>query len=356
MKKEILMLSIMFFSFSFSNGISGVSYFGYYMNNVNSDREDDKTQGFALNRVYFTYKNQISEKASFKFQADMQNKNTTETTAYYMFIKKAQIDLSIFDGAKMSIGMIGMNMLNVAEKNWGNRFLMKSSLDLNKWSATADLGMGLSYKFGSVLTSLLVTNGEGYKSVAKDDNQKISFQAVYGNTRLDKSDGFNVGMVYSTLNYESEPGVINEETGKYDTKPVDKTASVLGLFGGFSGFGARVGLDYSMGTDLYLESNSGEIYGESATLMSFYLNYDLSFVDHLSFMFRYDTLDAGVEDNMDTEGNGNDESVNDDTSLMMFGFLWKCTDGVVVSPNVTQTTYGDKDPVTNLGLSFQFKF
>ena len=71
---------------------------GIVFNNVNSDREDDKTQGFALNRVYFTYKNQISEKASFKFQADMQNKNTTETTAYYMFIKKAQIDLSVFDG------------------------------------------------------------------------------------------------------------------------------------------------------------------------------------------------------------------------------------------------------------------
>ena len=91
MKKSIVVLIIASMaSVIFAEGsISGVSYFGYSMINMNADLEDDKERGFELNRVYLTYKNKISDKASFKFQADMQNKNKTEKTAYYMYIKKA---------------------------------------------------------------------------------------------------------------------------------------------------------------------------------------------------------------------------------------------------------------------------
>ena len=103
----------------------------------------------------------------------------------------------------MSIGMIGMNMLNVAEKNWGNRFLMKSSLDLNKWSATADLGMGLSYKFGSVLTSLLVTNGEGYKNDSSDNNERISAALGYKHN-IGEDMSLQAGGSYSTLDYDTQ--------------------------------------------------------------------------------------------------------------------------------------------------------
>ena len=76
MKKLIMILMITSMASAiFAEGsISGVSYFGYSMKHMNADDEDDKDRGFELNRVYLTYKKEISEKASFTFQADMQNK------------------------------------------------------------------------------------------------------------------------------------------------------------------------------------------------------------------------------------------------------------------------------------------
>ena len=149
MKKAIMILMITsMFSAIFAEGsISGVSYFSYSMKKINTDFGVDE-RGFELNRVYLTYKNEVSDKVSFKFQADMQNTNMTEQTAYYMYIKKAQLDLKVTNGAKLIIGMQGMNMFNVAEKNWGNRFLRKTAMDMNKWSASADLGVGVELSMG----------------------------------------------------------------------------------------------------------------------------------------------------------------------------------------------------------------
>ncbi|OUW61006.1 MAG: hypothetical protein CBD58_03905 [bacterium TMED198] len=92
--------------------ISGVSYFGYSIYNIDTEAENDKFRGFELDRVYFTYKKKISDNTSFKFQADMQNKGQ----AYYMFIKNAKFDIKFAGNSKLTIGMQGMNMFNIAEK------------------------------------------------------------------------------------------------------------------------------------------------------------------------------------------------------------------------------------------------
>ena len=365
MKKLILFTILYSSSFLLAEGISGVTYFGYSMYNTNTDREDDKDRGFELKRVYLTYKKKISDKTSFKFQADMQNKNQEEETAYYMYIKTAKLDLKIFKETTLTIGMQGMNMFNIAEKTWGNRFLSKSTMDIYQWSASSDLGIGLSQTFGDVFTSLLLTNGEGYKSTSQDSNEIFSFQAVYGEKRLDNNNGFNLGGVFSMINYETEAGIA-DDNGKYTTKPKYKSARVMGVFVGFSGFGARVGFDYNIGTDLALEAiednddtdaiDQTVFYGKSSTLMSFYTNYNLAFIKGLSIMVRYDSLDPGVEDNQLTDGDGMDESVEDNITSIIAGLIYKCTDGVTVSPNIVQTTLGSINPVMNINLSFQFQF
>ena len=68
MKRVILVLMIVSMnSIMFAEGsISGVSYFGYSMKNMDAALESDKERGFELNRVYLTYKNEISDKVSFK--------------------------------------------------------------------------------------------------------------------------------------------------------------------------------------------------------------------------------------------------------------------------------------------------
>ena len=352
MRKVILITILCLGSILLADGISGVSYFGYSISNIN-DEVNNQERGFELNRVYLTYEKAISDKASFTFQADMQNKNEIETTAYYMYIKNAKLDLNLFDRTTLIIGMQGMNMFNISEKTWGNRFLSKSAMDMNKWSASADLGLGISQSFGDISASLLETNGEGYKSTSSDNNEKISFQAMYGEKRLDKKDGFNIGAVYSTLTYDSVEAVEDDFTTIHEDESVsskdDGTAAVMGLFAGFSGFGARVGLDYNMGTDLDVED-----YGSSSTLMSFYANYNLSFIDGLSLMGRYDMVDPGVEDEGITIDI--DESTQDDVSTMMMGLVYNCTEGLIVAPHIVQTTKGMEDPMMDFNLSFQLKF
>ena len=92
-----------------------------------------------------------------------------------------------------------MNMFNVQEKTWGNRFLKKSAMDEFKFSASADLGFAITQKLGPVTASVLMSNGEGYKESDVDDENKISVQLVMGEQKLNKQDGYNLGLVYSTF-------------------------------------------------------------------------------------------------------------------------------------------------------------
>ena len=230
MKNIIIIFTII--SGVFAEGISGVSYFRFAPIGSTADGED---HGFYMDRVYLTYKKNVAEGVSFKFQSDIQNKNDE---ALYMYIKNAKMDYNLTDNTKFTVGLQGMNMFNTQEKTWGNRFLSKSAMDRNKWSASADLGLGISQGLGPIALSVLYTNGEGYKKNAADDNEKLSVQALYGEKRLDKNDGFNVGGVFSTLTYTLDGEEMEDE---------EATATVIGVFAGFSGSGARVGVEYNMG-------------------------------------------------------------------------------------------------------------
>ena len=106
----------------------------------------------------------------------------------------------------------------------------------------------------------------------------------------------------------------------------------MGIFGGFSGYGARVGFEYNIGTDLDLDA-----YGSSSTLTSLYGNYALSFVEGLSIVLKYDMLDRGIEDDATTTGEGNDESVNDNETAILVGVIYQCSEGLTVSPNMLKT-------------------
>ena len=335
MKNIIIIFTII--SGVFAEGISGVSYFRFAPMGTTADGED---HGFYMDRVYLTYKKNVAEGVSFKFQSDIQNKNDE---ALYMYIKNAKMDYNLTDNTKFTVGLQGMNMFNTQEKTWGNRFLSKSAMDRNKWSASADLGLGISQGLGPIALSVLYTNGEGYKKNAADDNEKLSVQALYGEKRLDKNDGFNVGGVFSTLTYTLDGEEMEDE---------EATATVMGVFAGFSGSGARVGVEYNMGTDLDLSG-----YGESSSLMSAYANYsipfELPFSKDLSVFVRYDMLDGGVEDDSTSD---TDESIDDNATTVLAGLIFKFEGGMTVSPNITITTMGDNDAESEFNLTFQMKF
>ena len=294
--KRIALILIAGFSMLFSSSsISGVAYFEY---------EDS----FALSRTYFTYKNTVSDELSFKFQTDVGRLDSgVADDRWTLYLKKAHMDWKVTSNMKMSMGMIGMNMFNVQEKTWGHRFLYKSAMDKYKFSASADLGIAFTQKMGSITGSLLMTNGEGYKESDVDDENKISLQLLYGPAKLNKNEGYNFGIVYSSL----------------------EDVTVTGFFGGWASNGLRVGL----------EQNTEDDNGTENALTSIYATYKVN--NNLSAVIRMDDVDAN------TDADGNPEEVT------MAGLIWTPTKGLDICLNRTSVAVND-DTDDTTKLNFQF--
>jgi len=341
MKNVIIVTSLI--SSLFCGDISGVSFFNY----ATGDAGNDEDHGFAMNRVYLTYKNDVSENTSFKFQADVLSQ---EGDGLQMYLKNAKMDYMATDNITLTYGLQGLNVFKSQEKIWGNRYMAKTSMDNNKWSPSADLGVGVKLSMGcpiiksnKVSASLLFTNGEGYKNDSSDNNERISAALGYTHN-IGEDMSLQAGGSYSTLDYDAI--VDDATTADIDETAEADTANIMALYGGFSGFGLRTGFEFNMGTDLNLDD-----YGSDATLMSFYGNYDLAFFDKLSIIVRYDSLDNGADDNDQTDV---DESA--DTTTLLAGLSYKCAEGITFTPNMTQTTVGEGDPTTAVNLTFMLKF
>ena len=293
MKTYITLLFITF-SISYAN-ISGVAYFEF---------EDS----FSLSRTYFTYKTDISDELSFKLQTDVGRLDTgVDDDRWTVYLKKAHLDWKVNSDMKISMGMIGMNMFNVQEKTWGNRFLKKSAMDEYKFSASADLGFAITQKLGPVTASILMSNGEGYKESDVDDENKISVQFVMGEKKLNKQDGYNLGLVYSTI----------------------EDVTVTGFFGGWARNGLRIGI----------ENNSEDDDGITNDLTSIYVNYKVN--DSLSAFVRMDDVERN------NDGNAEEET--------MAGLIWTPTKGLDICVNSTSQTINNVTEDT-AKLNFQFKF
>ena len=303
MKKILIVLSIIGFMFA-EGKIGGVTYFDFSVTD---------SSAFNFERQYFGYGGDVSDQVSFKILFDVgRSDSDTRLTTY---LKKAQINyLSSF--GKFNFGLIGMNTYAVQESNWGYRFIEMSAIDKNKFSSTADLGVGFSKSLIDNLNlSLLIVNGEGFKNPQGDKFQKIAFNATYGESNLNKNDGYNAGLVYTT-----------EST---DTDPTTMTS----VFGGFAGMGIRIGGEYDMQT----------ISGVNKSIVSVSTNYTVR--DNIDVFVRYDIYDG-------------DTSIdNDGKNYLITGIVLDCDGGISVAPNMRMTTFeNETEALTEYKVNFQFKF
>jgi len=304
MKKILLVVSITGFMFA-EGKIGGVTYFDY--------SSTEKASGFNFQRQYFGYGGDVSDQISFKILFDVgRSDSDTRLTTY---LKKAQVNYKSSFG-KFNFGLIGMNTYAVQESNWGYRFIEKSAIDKNKFSSTADLGVGFSKSIIDNLNlSLQFINGEGFKESQGDKYHKIAFNATYGESNLIKNDGYNAGLVYTTE--------------KTDTDPITMTS----IFGGFAGMGIRIGGEYDMLTIGSVESN----------IISVSANYAVR--DKIDIFARYDMVD----DNDDANKNGK--------NYLVTGIVLTCDGGIFVAPNVRMTTFeNETEALTEYKVNFQFKF
>ena len=302
--KNIFMI---FFSFSFIFGyngsIKGLTYFDY--------TNDLGESSFNLKRQYISYENDMSNHMTFKvvFDVGRTNKLDGEDTRLDVFLKKAYLKHKSKLGTTQ-IGMIGTNSYGVQEKNWGYRFIEKSALDKNKFSHTADLGVGFSKNILKKLNvSIQITNGEGYKSAQSDRYQKFGVNFTYGEKNLLKKEGFNGGIVFT-----------NEQT-------IEKPITLFGVFGGFSFNKLRFAVE------------SNYITKQSIIDNLFSLSSTYSINHKVKVFYRYDLLDTNTND----------------LEYLISGFLFNLNNGVSISPNL-RTTNNDDSSEFVYSLNFEFKF
>ena len=227
------------------------------------------------------------------------------------FLKNAYVDYKCDNGDKLSIGLIGTNSFGAQEKNWGYRFIEKSVVDKYGMTNTADFGIGYSKTFGKVKTSMQLLNGEGFKKSDEDGKQSLYLSVLYGESRLDKNDGMNLGFVMN--NNPQSDGTVN---------------NLVGLFGGWASNGLRLGLEHNQ-----FEVELSDL-TEEAT--SFYLNYDLN--DNWDIFVRHDLNDLNVDDDVDA------------VDLTIVGGVWNVTNGLMVAPNVYL------DDINTYRLTCMFKY
>ena len=320
MKKLLIVLSIIGFMFA-EGKISGVTYFDF--------SATDTKSAFDFQRQYFGYGGEVSDQVSYKILFDVGRTNVgaaviiekdtsykSEDTRLIVFLKKAQINCKSSFG-RFNFGLIGMNTYGIQESNWGYRFIEQSAIDKYKFSATADIGVGFSRSLIDNLNlSLLFVNGEGFKKPQGDKYHKIAFNATYGEGNLNKNDGYNAGLVYTTESTDTDP------------------TTMASVFGGFAGMGLRLGGEYDM-----LTKWSGEY-----NIISVSANYTVR--DNIDIFARYDMVD----DNNNTDKNGE--------NYLITGIVLSCDGGISVAPNLRMVNYEntDKDSEMEYKVNFQFKF
>ena len=314
MKKAIRSLSFIYLLstvlFSESN-TSGKVFF-----NHSTNLSEDGMNAFNMKRAYLTLVNDVSESVSYQVTYDIGNNDGG--SAYTAFLKVAMVKWKTNLGNVM-IGMQGMNMFKTMENTWGHRFIDKMPMDTYKYSASADLGIGLSQSFGPVSTSVLITNGDGFKKAESDTHKKLSIHAVYGESKLNKKDGFNGGLSFSMEPYDKDS--LNTEN-----------TNVMGIFAGYAGNGFRGGfeLDTKTRNDM------------SETIISTYGTYKLN--DKLSILARLDQVDTDKS----KDGDG--------VQAIIAGVHYSAAKGLTIAPTVRVRAPEDGDSENSIVLNFQFNF
>jgi len=205
------------------------------------------------------------------------------------------------------------------ENTWGHRFIDKMPMDTYMYSASADLGIGLGRSFGPVSTSVLITNGGGYKKAESDSHKKLSIHAVYGESKLNKKDGFNGGLSFSMEPYDKD-------------SLATENKNVMGIFAGYAGNGFRSGFEFDTKTQ---EDVSGQIF-------CIYATYKIN--DKLSILARLDQVDA-------------DKSKDDDgIQAIIAGVHYSAAKGLTIAPTVRVRAPEDGDSENSIVLNFQFNF
>ena len=284
--------------------------------NHSTDLSENGINAFNMKRAYLTLDNDVSESVSYKVTYDMGSNDGG--SAHTAFLKVAMVKWKTSLGNVM-IGMQGMNMFKTMENTWGHRFIDKMPMDTYGYSASADLGIGLGRSFGPMSSNILITNGGGYKKAELDSHKKLSIHTVYGESKLNKKEGFNGGLSFSREPYDRD-SLTTENT------------YVTGIFAGYAGNGFRGGFEF----DTKIQEE------EFGKIISAYGTYRFS--DKLSILARLDMAEADIEI----------EKVG--IQAVIAGFHFSADKGLTIAPTFRMTPPEGGNRENLIVVNFQFAF
>lgn len=277
---------------------------------------DNGSNAFNIKRGYLTFINNTNKNIAYILTYDMGLNEAG--SAHTAFLKEAMVKYTTLLG-DVTIGMQVMNMYKTMENTWGHRFIKKGGMGVYRFSPSADLGVGLTKGFGHLSTSAMFTNGGGFKKAEEDSHKKLSFHAVYGQTKLNEENGFNFGSSLSLEPYDVD-----------DTKT--ENINVMGIFVGYASFGFRGGLEFDTKKD-------GDIVDQ---IISLYGTYALS--ERLSFLARVDQV------NLDTSNSG------EANQEIIVGLHHSLGQGIIIAPTIRISKPENGESDNTFVLNFEFKF
>ena len=279
--------------------------------------DNDNSSSFEINRAYLTYETVLADDLKIKLQTDVgRQKNDSDNQHLFVYLKNAKLDWKR-SMSTWTFGLQGMNVFKIQEGNWGYRSIEKSAMDLNKWSSSADLGIGWYYKLGSKLQgSLLITNGTGYKKPENDKYKLFSLQLFTGEKKL-KQSGFNAGGIATFTRYDADSVTVG-------------TRSIIGLFGGLATEKLRVGGEFDYQYDSAVSENFA--------IISAYGNLKLNETN--AMFLRFDLTKEG----------------NQSEKYIIFGCSANPSKNIKIMPNLRYTIDAGAESELTWAMNFEFQF
>jgi hypothetical protein len=131
--------------------------------------------GFDVERAYLGFKTQVNSNYAITMKLDIGSPD--DVSAYskikrYGYFKNAALE---YKKGKiiLNAGLTDTYQFKVQEKFWTRRYMYKSFQDQHRFTASADIGIGLKYTHNEWLTAdISFMNGEGYTKLQLDDSFK----------------------------------------------------------------------------------------------------------------------------------------------------------------------------------------
>jgi hypothetical protein len=323
--KKFFTIALMFAGISLTYAQSAGKVHGKIFSNFNFS-VNDKAAGFGITRTYFGYKYQYNDDWSAKLTLDVGGADT-DTYARTAYLKVAALQWKATDKLTVNFGQVGLKQFKTQEKNWGYRYIAKSSQDKYKMGTSADMGLTADYKLHDMVSvDLTVVNGEGYKKNQTDANMKTSFGLT-----LKPADELTVRIYTDVMSKSDE---VFEEDSTLFSFPSQNT---MALFVGYKAEALRLGAEYNT------QSAHGNVEGADYNIVSAYGTYYVN--DNVGVFARYDMVSCDE---------GGYDSKNGD--YMIAGLEYRPVKGVSISVNLQGFTSEEEDAENSIFMNLQYKF